>query len=67
MWGPVPLPWYVLYEFVRQMSIGFMVTCGPRRTPAAPVGKSSRNSRRRSGHVAHAAEKIFRGAWPHAT
>ena len=34
LWGSTPAPWYVGYEFVRQMSVGFAVTFGPRRAPA---------------------------------
>jgi hypothetical protein len=34
MWDSTPLPWYVLYEFIRQICIGFVVTFGPNRAPA---------------------------------
>jgi hypothetical protein len=35
MWGSTPLPWYVFYEFIRQICIGCVVTFGPSRAPAA--------------------------------
>jgi hypothetical protein len=28
----VPSPWYVFYEFVRQICVGFAITFGPSRT-----------------------------------
>jgi hypothetical protein len=36
MWGYIPLPWYVCYEFVRQICAGFVVAFGgPLRAAAA--------------------------------
>jgi hypothetical protein len=40
-WGSVPSPWYVFYEFVRQMSAGFAITLGPHRTSVVRAPKIS--------------------------
>jgi len=52
MQGPVPLPWAVLYEFMRQNYIWCMVAFGPRSAPAVPAGAGLRAQRNTaSGHA----------------
>lgn len=54
MWGSFASPWYVHYEFVRQISCAFVVTFGPRRAPGTRRWESLRIQQ----YEQHAAETV---------